>query len=84
MIDRDNPARSPLFLKPLEPVAGGAGHEGTDLFGRDVYQDKLDPSFVVLQNWVMSASTSAPLAEAAGALPQQAANQPVPGRSGGP
>ena len=55
MIDRDDPARSPLFLKPLEPVAGGAGHEGTDLFGRDVYQTKLDPGFVVLQSWVMGA-----------------------------
>ena len=37
MIDRDNPERSPLFMKPLERAAGGAGHEGTDLFGRDVY-----------------------------------------------
>jgi hypothetical protein len=55
MIDRDDPARSPLFLKPLETVAGGAGHEGTDLFGRNVYQDKLDPAYLVLQNWVMSA-----------------------------
>ena len=62
MIDRNNPARSPLFLKPLEPVAGGAGHEGTDLFGRDVYKDKLDPSFIVLQNWVMSAPAPSPLA----------------------
>lgn len=60
MIDRGNPALSPLFLKPLEPVAGGAGHEGTDLFGRDVYQSELDPAFVVLRNWVMSAPPATP------------------------
>lgn len=76
MIDRDDPARSPLFLKPLEPVAGGAGHEGTDLFGRNVYQDKLDPAFLVLQNWVMSAPPPVPLVNSAPAA--------VPGRSGGP
>ena len=64
MIDRDDPARSPLFLKPLEPVAGGAGHEGTDLFGRNVYPNKLDPSFLVLQNWVMSAPPPAALGAA--------------------
>jgi hypothetical protein len=63
MIDRDDPARSPLFLKPLEPVAGGAGHEGTDLFGRNVYQDKLDPAYLVLQNWVMNAPPATALAE---------------------
>jgi hypothetical protein len=83
MIDRENPARSPLFLKPLEAVAGGAGHEGTDLFGRNVYRDKLDPGFVVLQNWVMSAPPPAALVEAA-SVQQPTANQPAPGRSGGP
>lgn len=64
MIDRDDPARSPLFLKPLEPVAGGAGHEGVDLFGRNVYPNKLDPSYLVLQNWVMSAPPPADLGDA--------------------
>jgi hypothetical protein len=87
MIDRDDPARSPLFLKPLEPVAGGAGHEGTDLFGRDVYQDKLDPGFLVLRNWVMTAPPPGPLAETVGAQSsaqaQPTTNQPIPGRSGG-
>ena len=77
MIDRDDPARSPLFLKPLEPVAGGAGHEGTDLFGRNVYQDKRDPAFVVLQNWVLSAPPPAALSS------HTTANQPAPGQSGG-
>lgn len=67
MIDRDDPARSPLFLKPLEPVAGGAGHEGTDLFGRNVYPDKLDPAYLILQNWVMSAPRATALAAASGA-----------------
>jgi hypothetical protein len=83
MIDRDDPARSPLFLKPLEPVAGGAGHEGTDLFGRDVYQDTLDPGFVVLRNWAMSAPPPVPLAQAARAQAQVTANRPTPGPSGG-
>jgi hypothetical protein len=88
MIDRDDPARSPLFLKPLEAVAGGAGHEGTDLFGRNVYQSKLDPAFLVLQNWVMSSPPPTPLA--ASARPsssvqlEPSAKQPVPGGLGGP
>jgi hypothetical protein len=88
MIDREHPARSPLFLKPLEPVAGGAGHEGTDLFGRNVYQDKLDPAFLVLQSWVMTAPPPIELAEAAApsssAQPEPTANQPVPGHLGAP
>lgn len=88
MIDRDDPARSPLFLKPLEAVAGGAGHEGTDLFGRNVYQDTLDPAFVVLRDWVMNAPPPTALAAGAPASAtvqtQATANPPVLGQSGGP
>lgn len=87
MIDRDDPTRSPLFLKPLEPVAGGAGHEGTDLFGRNVYQDKLDPAYLVLQNWVMSAPPPSALADPSGLSSNvqldRTATQPQTGPSGG-
>lgn len=88
MIDRDNPERSPLFMKPLEPGAGGAGHEGTDLFGRDVYESRLDPSFLVLQSWVLSAPPAAPLVRS-GRAPTQPPSQPTasqlaPGQPGGP
>jgi hypothetical protein len=87
MIDRDDPARSPLFLKPLEAVAGGAGHEGTDLFGRNVYQDKRDPAYLVLQNWVMSAPPPTSLANPGGLSSNvqldPTTNQPQAGPSGG-
>jgi hypothetical protein len=56
MIDPRDPPRSLLLRKPLEVEAGGAGHEGTDRFGRDVYRTVDDPSFRVLVNWVLAAA----------------------------
>ena len=53
MIDAADPANSLLLKKPLEVAAGGAGHEGTDVYGRDVYARVDDPNFQVLVRWVM-------------------------------
>jgi hypothetical protein len=55
MLDPVHLEMSPLLRKPLAIPAGGAGHEGTDELGRNVYQSKADPSFQLLQAWVMGA-----------------------------
>ncbi|MDD9944785.1 MAG: hypothetical protein OXU20_27335 [Myxococcales bacterium] len=83
MIDRDHPDRSPLFMKPLDVGAGGAGHEGTDLFGRDVYASTLDPAFLVLQSWVLNAPLQAGVA-AGQPSGQPAATSPATMPPGGP
>ena len=51
MLDSVDPNDSVLLLKPLSVEAGGSGHEGTDLFGRNVYHSVDDPSFQVLVRW---------------------------------
>jgi hypothetical protein len=56
MIDADEPGLSPLLRKPLEVAAGGAAHEGTDAFGRDVYRSVDDASFQTLLRWVSGVS----------------------------
>ena len=50
---------SSLLRKPLAIAAGGSGHEGTDTFGRNVYQTIDDPSFQVLARWVTMVSVPA-------------------------
>jgi hypothetical protein len=54
LIDPNDPDQSLLLRKPLEVSAGGEGHQGADDLGRNVYQDKTDPSFVALRHWVLS------------------------------
>ena len=54
VLNADDPSRSSLLLKPLAIAAGGSGHEGTDSFGRNVYESVDDPSFQVLAHWVLS------------------------------
>ena len=45
-----------MFLaKPLSKAAGGAGHEGEDVWGFDVYNSRTDPGYLVLQSWAASA-----------------------------
>jgi hypothetical protein len=55
MIDPENPARSPLLVKPLATAAGGVGHQGADSLGRNVYVSTLEPGYAALLAWVMSA-----------------------------
>ena len=43
---------SMLLRKPLEPSAGGAGHQGKDNLGRNVYLSTSDPGYQVLLRWV--------------------------------
>lgn len=53
MLDGADPGASLLLRKPLAVEAGGAGHEGTDVFGRDVYTSPADPGYLVIQAWVI-------------------------------
>ena len=55
MIDVAQPEQSLLLRKPLETSAGGTGHEGADDLGRNVYQSKTDPNYLILQAWVLAA-----------------------------
>ena len=54
MIDEDALRRSRLLLKPLAIAAGGAGHEGVDKYGRDVYRTAQDTGYLVLARWVFN------------------------------
>jgi hypothetical protein len=44
-----------LIRKPMARSAGGAGHEGEDSWGRNVYQDPQDPAYVTIWKWALSA-----------------------------
>lgn len=55
MVDAREPERSLLLTKPLDVSAGGAGHEGVDRFGLDVYRSAADPSYQALRSWVLGA-----------------------------
>lgn len=59
MIDVASPGKSLLLRKPLTLKAGGAGHEGSDRLGRNVYESKLEPGYIVLEQWVLG-TPSAP------------------------
>lgn len=48
--------RSLLLTKPLEPSAGGQGHRGTDMLGRNVYASKLDPAYAAIEAWGLRAT----------------------------
>jgi hypothetical protein len=54
MIDAKAPERSLLLRKPLASGAGGAGHKGSDSWGRNVYASAVDPNFQTLRAWVFS------------------------------
>jgi hypothetical protein len=54
MIDAREPSRSLLLRKPLTLAAGGAGHEGVDAWMRAIYVSRQDPSYVVLEAWVLA------------------------------
>lgn len=56
MIDPGDPNRSPLLIKSLEAAAGGADHEGSDSFGRNVYRSPEDPDFQLLVRWALGVS----------------------------
>jgi hypothetical protein len=56
MIDPSDPNHSPLLIKSLEVSQGGADHEGTDSFGRNVYRSPEDPDFQVLVRWALGVS----------------------------
>jgi hypothetical protein len=51
-------AHAPLLTKPLEVVAGGAAHEGVDVFGRNVFQTTADPRFQQLLAWALTQSVT--------------------------
>jgi len=51
MLRADTPLESLLLRKPLESIAGGAGHRGLDELGRNVYLRADAPHLVALRNW---------------------------------
>ena len=63
-----------LLRKPLAVEAGGAGHQGTDRRGRDVYGSTNDAGYQLLLAWVegrlvLQASDPDPQAAATGGAP---------------
>jgi len=54
MVDGKHPERSLLLRKPLAREAGGAGHEGVDKFGRNVYRSANDQGYLAIARWVFS------------------------------
>jgi hypothetical protein len=54
MVDDADPSLSELLRKPLAVEAGGAGHQGVDKYGRDVYRTADDNGYVALARWVFS------------------------------
>lgn len=53
MLDVKAPESSLLLRKPLAVAAGGAGHEGADELGRNVYQSKTELGYAALERWVL-------------------------------
>jgi hypothetical protein len=53
MIDATAPEESLLLRKPLASAAGGTGHEGVDDHGRNVYQSKMEPGWIVIHQWAL-------------------------------
>lgn len=53
-VDINDPGRSLLLRKGLDPQAGGTGHLGLDKFGRNVYRSGDSPGYVQLAKWVYS------------------------------
>ncbi|MDX2091200.1 MAG: hypothetical protein SFX73_25300 [Kofleriaceae bacterium] len=51
LLSPDGVRRSPLLRKPLAVEVGGAGHEGVDVWGGNVYASKQDPRFQALFFW---------------------------------
>jgi hypothetical protein len=66
MLDEHDLPHSPLLRKPLAVEAGGAGHFGTDAYGRDVYRTPHDAGYVTLARWVLSGPPMAPTTPATG------------------
>jgi hypothetical protein len=60
MIDPGDPGASQLLRKPLAPGLGGAGHLGTDSFGRNVFESMSDPDYVILAKWVFGPAPQSP------------------------
>jgi hypothetical protein len=59
MIDFNNPSRSLLLRKPLAVEAGGAGHFGSDKWGRNVYRTVNDEGYLTLTRWVVATAKPA-------------------------
>jgi hypothetical protein len=64
LIDVEAPLQSFLVLKPLELAAGGYYHRGAVIFGQgNVFNDRSDPDFQTLVNWVGGAKENASCVE---------------------
>lgn len=56
-----------LLGKPLEPSAGGQGHEGIDELGRNVFATANDPAYALLLRWAHSKGAPPTAAEVSAA-----------------
>lgn len=52
-------AASALLRKPLAKSAGGAGHEGEDPWGNNIYLSAQDPRYQALRAWALALPPSA-------------------------
>jgi hypothetical protein len=50
----DSVEHSLLLTKPLDVHAGGQGHKGVDLYGRNVFASRNDPGYATLLDWANS------------------------------
>jgi hypothetical protein len=55
--------QSLLLRKPLEPSAGGQGHDGVDSLGHNVYRQRGSQGYATLLQWARSRTSSAPTAQ---------------------
>jgi hypothetical protein len=56
-----------LLRKPLEPSAGGQGHEGVDPLGRNVFATTSDPRYLLLLRWARTSGSPPTAADTANA-----------------
>lgn len=47
-----------LLRKPLAVAAGGAGHEGDDIWDQAVYRTRTDPGYLALDAWMRTAAAA--------------------------
>jgi hypothetical protein len=60
MVDAEDPERSLLLRKPLEPAAGGFFHGGATLYGEgNVFATTDDPDYQQLARWIAGAKETA-------------------------
>ena len=61
MLANDGSVTDALLLrKPLAKDAGGAGHEGDDNWGGNVYENQQDPAYATIKAWALATMAATP------------------------